>query len=140
MAYSHSLAERVRTLLARRREFTEKKMFGGVAFLLHGNMCVGVWKSSLIVRLGVAGAEAAMEDANVVPFDITGTPLKGWAMVEADGLEREEPLRDWIEKAEKFVSSLPAKADKAMQPTRQPRAKPVAATRRGRTGRSTRDK
>jgi TfoX/Sxy family transcriptional regulator of competence genes len=109
MAYSQSLAERVRKVLAKRRGFTEKKMFGGVGFLLNGNICVGVWKDSLIVRLGVDEAEAALKDDNVVPFDITGKALQGWAMVEPDGLERDEQLHGWIEKAVEFVRALPGK-------------------------------
>jgi TfoX/Sxy family transcriptional regulator of competence genes len=140
MAYSRSLAERIQKVLSRRSGFAEKKMFGGVGFLLNGNMCVGVWKDSLIVRLGVEEAEAAREDANVVPFDITGTALKGWAMVEADGLERDEQLRGWIEQAERFVNGLPAKSAKSKKATRRPRGKRVAATRHGRRGRSTKGK
>lgn len=109
MAYSQSLAERVRKAVKRRRGFAEKKMFGGVGFLLHGNMCVGIWKNSLIVRLGAEAAEAALEDPNVAPFDITGKAMTGWAMVEPDGLERDEQVSAWIEQAVEFVSTLPSK-------------------------------
>jgi TfoX/Sxy family transcriptional regulator of competence genes len=140
MPYNQSLAERVRHLLPKQRGFTEKKMFGGVGFLLNDNMCVGIWKNLLIVRLGVDAAEAAMEQPDVVPFDITGTAMKGWAMVEPDGLERDEQLHGWIEKAEEFVRTLPKKSARPKKTTRQSRAKRVAATRRGQTGESKRGK
>jgi TfoX/Sxy family transcriptional regulator of competence genes len=109
MAYSESLVERVRSALIRRRGITEKKMFGGVGFLLHGNMLVGVWKTSLIVRLASEEAESALNESNVVPFDITGRPMKGWVMVEPDGLERDEQLADWIRRSDDFVCTLPRK-------------------------------
>ena len=70
-------------------------MFGGVGFLLHGNMLVGIWKTSLIVRLAPHQAEAALAGSHVVPFDITGRPMKGWVMVEPDGLETDERNREW---------------------------------------------
>lgn len=109
MAYSESLARRIRYVFTRRRGITEKKMFGGVGFLLNGNMCVGVWKDSLIVRLGPDQAGTALKEQHVVEFDITGRAMKGWAMVEADGLETDEQLSDWIQRALKFVRTLPPK-------------------------------
>jgi TfoX/Sxy family transcriptional regulator of competence genes len=109
MAYSESLAARVREVFGRRRGVTEKKMFGGVGFLLHGNMCVGVWKTSLIARLGPEQAEAALEESHVVEFDITGRPMKGWVMIEPDGLESDQQVRDWVDKSVEFVSTLPRK-------------------------------
>src|SRR5262245_12727598 len=109
MAYSESLAARIRQIIVHRRGFTEKKMFGGVGFLLYGNMCVGVWKASLIARLGPEQAAAALSEPNVVEFDITGRPMKGWVMVEANGLETDEQLRAWFEQAAEFVDTLPKK-------------------------------
>lgn len=140
MSYSQSPADRVRKVLAKRRGFEEKKMFGGVGFLLSGNMCVGVWKDWLIVRLGVEAAAEAIDDVNVVPFDITGTPLKGWAMIEPDGIVRDEQLRDWVERAETLVRNLPAKSAKSKKATRGTRARKAAAVPRGRKTRSTRRK
>ena len=94
MAYSESLALRVRQLLKGVRSITEKKMFGGVGFLLHGNMCVAVWHTSLIVRLGIDAANQAMQAPNVVEFDLTGRPMRGWVMVQPDGLESDaRPIR-----------------------------------------------
>jgi TfoX/Sxy family transcriptional regulator of competence genes len=109
MAYSESLVRRIRHVLGGHRGMTEKKMFGGVGFLLDGNMCVGVWKSSLIVRLGPEQAEAAMQELYVVPFDVTGRVMKAWAMVEPDGLETDQQLSDWIQRAANFVRTLPRK-------------------------------
>ena len=109
MAYSESLARRIRQAFGHRRGITEKKMFGGVCFLLNGNMCVGIWKSSLIVRLGPEQAAEALEEPNVVEFDITGRPMKGWIMVEAEGVETDEQLVGWIERAVEFVEIMPRK-------------------------------
>jgi TfoX/Sxy family transcriptional regulator of competence genes len=109
MAYSESLAYRVRDVLVGQRGITEKKMFGGVAFLLYGNMCIGVWQTSLIVRLGLEQAAMALKEPNVAEFDVTGRPMRGWVMVEAEGLETDEQLRGWIERAIEFVETLPRK-------------------------------
>ena len=109
MAYSESLAARIRQMLKGRHGTTEKKMFGGVGFMLHGNMCVGIWQTSLIVRLGPDQAAAALKEPNIVEFDITGRPMKGWSMVEADGVETDEQLDGWIERAVEFVENLPRK-------------------------------
>ena len=109
MAYSESLAERLRGALVRRRGIVEKKMFGGIGFLLHGNMLVGIWKNSLIVRLAPEVAESALQEPNVVPFDITGRAMKGWVMVEPDGIETDEYLAEWIRRSEEFVCTLPRK-------------------------------
>ena len=84
-------------------------MFGGVAFLLHGNMLVGVWNDSLIVRLGPDEGERALSEPHVRHFDVTGRPMKGWVMVEPDGIDSDAQLRDWLERAGNFVRTLPAK-------------------------------
>ena len=111
MAYSESLARRIRHVLARRRNIVEKKMFGGVGFLLHGNMCVGVWKDSLIARIGPESYEQALSEPHVRPFDVTGRPMKGWVMVEPDGIEPDEGLADWVRRAEQFTTTLSRKPD-----------------------------
>ena len=109
MAYSESLASRIRDVFAGQRGITEKKMFGGVGFMLHGNMCVGVWQTSMIVRLGPEQAAMALKEPHVVEFDITGRPMKGWAMVEAEGVDTDQELRGWVERAVEFVETLPRK-------------------------------
>lgn len=109
MAFSESLAGRIRDALARRRGIEEKKMFGGIGFLLNGNMLVGVWKDSLIVRLGPERGEEALLESHVREFDITGKPMKGWVMVEPEGVEDDDQLKEWIDRATRFVKTLPAK-------------------------------
>jgi len=109
MAYDEGLAQLMRDDLAETAGIAEKKMFGGIGFMLHGNMCVGVWKTSLIARLGPEQAEAALKEPNVVDFDITGRPMKGWVLVEAEGVETDEQLRGWVERSIEFVEGLPKK-------------------------------
>jgi TfoX/Sxy family transcriptional regulator of competence genes len=109
MAFSEDLAERIRQHLARRRGIEEKRMFGGFGFLLRGNMLVGVWKDSLIVRLDPDEGEEALREPHVREFDITGRPMKGWVLVEPQGVEGDDQLAGWIERAVKFVRALPAK-------------------------------
>jgi TfoX/Sxy family transcriptional regulator of competence genes len=109
MAFSEALAERIRQALVRRKNVEEKKMFGGVGFLLNGNMLVGVWKDSLIVRLGPDEGDLALLEPHVREFDITGRPMKGWVLVEAEGVEDDDQLKGWIQGAAKFVGRLPGK-------------------------------
>ncbi len=109
MAYSESLALRIRQIVVRRQGITEKKMFGAVCFLLNGKMCVGVWKNSLIARLGTEQEAEALLDPHVKKMDLTGKPMKGWVLVEPDGVENDEQLSGWIEQAIKFVRTLPQK-------------------------------
>src|SRR5262245_19948327 len=109
MAFSEALAERIRHLLARRKHVEEKKMFGGVDFLLNGNMLVGVWKDSLIVRLGPEEGEEALKEPHVSEFNITGRAMKGWVLVAPEGIEAGDELSGWVQRAVKFVGKLPAK-------------------------------
>jgi TfoX/Sxy family transcriptional regulator of competence genes len=109
MALDEILAARIRDALARKENMEEKKMFGGVGFLLNGNMLVGVWKDSLIVRVGPDNYDDALLEPHVRDFDITGKPMKGWVMVEPEGVEDDDHLKGWIERATKFVNTLPAK-------------------------------
>ena len=109
MAFSENLSERIRQRLARRKNVEEKKMFGGVGFLLNGNLLVGVWKDSLCVRLGLEEAEKALSEPHVKEFDITGRPMKGWVLVEPEGVRHDDQLQGWLQRAVKFVGKLPAK-------------------------------
>lgn len=85
------------------------KMFGGVGFLLNGNMCVGVWKDFLILRVGPQKYEAALAEPFAREFDITGRVMKGWVMVEPEGFEWDDDLQNWIQLALRFVRTLPAR-------------------------------
>jgi hypothetical protein len=109
MAFDETLAARIREVLARRRGVEEKKMFGCVCFLLNGNALAGVWKDRLIARLGPDEGEAALLEPHVRQFDITGKPMKNWVAVEPGGVEDDDQLKDWIERALKFVKALPKK-------------------------------
>jgi len=88
MAYDEGLATRVRDLLGDQPGLAEKKMFGGLAFLLDGNMACGVRGHDLIVRVAADAAEAALREPGTRPFDLTGRPMKGWLLVDADGHAR----------------------------------------------------
>jgi TfoX/Sxy family transcriptional regulator of competence genes len=109
MPFDASLADRIRPLLARKRGFAEKRMFGGVGFLLDGNMCIGVWKDFLILRLGTDHADAALRQPGVREFDITGKPMRGWVMIDSRFLDADEDLREWAAQAVRFVQTLPGK-------------------------------
>ena len=109
MAYDETLAERMRDCFTRHRNIEERKMFGGLCFLLNGNLLVGVWKNSLIARLGPDEGETALLEPHVRAFDITGKPMRNWVMVEPEGVEDDEQLKAWIERATKFVRTLPKK-------------------------------
>ena len=109
MAYDEGLAQRIRDVLGERPGLVEKKMFGGVGFMVHGNMACGVHKDALIVRVGLEKHEEAMARPHTKPFDITGRPMKGWGMVTSDGYESDEALEDWVRQGLDFALSLPAK-------------------------------
>jgi TfoX/Sxy family transcriptional regulator of competence genes len=109
MAFDETLAARIRKNLARRKNVENKKMFGGIGFLLNGNMLVGVWKDSLIARVGSDEYEHAVLEPHVKEFDITGKPMKGWVLVEPQGVVEDDQLNEWIQRALKFVGKLPAK-------------------------------
>jgi TfoX/Sxy family transcriptional regulator of competence genes len=109
MAYDETLADRVRELLAPRSELTERKMFGGIAFMVGGNMAVGVVGEDLMVRLDPADAEKALAEPHVRPMDFTGRPMKGMVFVDSAGTSGEEDLAAWVDSGADFAASLPAK-------------------------------
>jgi TfoX/Sxy family transcriptional regulator of competence genes len=110
MAFSEALAERTRRLLARRKNIEEKRMFGGIGFLLNGNLLVGVRKDSLLVRLGPEQSDEALKEAHVSGFQITGRgTMKGWLVVSLEGVQSDDQLKGWLQRAVKFVGKLPAK-------------------------------
>ena len=109
MAFDEFLAERVRAVIGKKRGITEKKMFGGLGFMLHGNMACGIVGERLMLRLGEEGATAALEEEHVVPMDFTGKPIKTMAFVEAGGIEADSDLQKWVGKALAFAKTLPTK-------------------------------
>lgn len=109
MAFDETLAGRIRDGLARKRNIEERKMFGCICFLFNGNALVGVWKDRHIARLGPDEAEAALRESHVRAFDITGKPMRNWVAVEPEGIEDDDQLVRWIERAVNFVKTLPRK-------------------------------
>jgi TfoX/Sxy family transcriptional regulator of competence genes len=109
MAYDEALADRIRAALAHRPGVAERKMFGGIAFMVDGNMCVGINGEDLMVRLGDDGADAALDEPHVRPMDFTGRPLKGYAYVAPTGTADDAALRGWVDRALAFSETLPPK-------------------------------
>lgn len=109
MAYDEGLAQRVREMLEERPGYVEKVMFGGIGFMLHGNMACGVIGSDLIVRVGPERYEGALAEPHTKLFDMTGRPMRGWVVVVPDGYEADEDLQTWVEKGVEHALSLPPK-------------------------------
>jgi len=109
MTYNKELDARIKKVVSRWENTTDKKMFGGVCHLIGGNMFCGVHKDSLVLRLGEETSREAMATKHVRQFDITGRPMKGWVMVSEKGYKNDKDLKDWLEKARKFAKTLPAK-------------------------------
>lgn len=108
MAYDEELADRVRVVLADEPGLTERKMFGGLAFMVNGNMACGIVKNELMLRLGAEGAEAALDEPHVRQMDFTGRPMTGMVYVEPAGLD-DAAVHHWVEQAAGFARSLPPK-------------------------------
>lgn len=110
MAFDEGLAERIRALLEARPDLGEQLMFGGIAFMVGGNMCCGVNGDDLVVRLDPDRADELLEsEAGVRPFDMTGRPMRGWLMVAPEATAEDADLEPWVRRAEEFASSLPPK-------------------------------
>jgi hypothetical protein len=110
MAFDEKLAARIRRRLGKRAGLAEKKMFGGLAFLLKGNMCCGVHGAELIVRLDPADTERALGERHTRVFDLSGgRPMKGWILVEPKGVATAPALGRWVSTGLKYAASLPAK-------------------------------
>ena len=109
MAYDEAVAERVRSALGKNPDVVEKRMFGGIAFMVRGNMCCGVIGDRLMLRVGPKGYETALSRLHARAMDFTGRPMKGLVYVEPAGFASPGDLKDWIERAMEFALSLPAK-------------------------------
>ena len=109
MAYDEGLAQRVREEVFELPGYEEKRMFGGIGFMLHGNMACGVIGEDLIVRVGPAAYETALAEPNSRVFDMTGRPMTGWVVVTAEGYALDEALERWVEQGVAFASSLAPK-------------------------------
>jgi TfoX/Sxy family transcriptional regulator of competence genes len=110
MPYNEVLAARIRKALEAEPGIVEKKMFGGIGFMLHGNLACGVHKQALMVRVGPDQHAAALARRGASPFDMTGKPMAGWVLVDEQGCSSDKDLNDWIKLGLAFAASLPAKA------------------------------
>ncbi|MCY3896848.1 MAG: TfoX/Sxy family protein [Chloroflexi bacterium] len=109
MAYDEGLAQRIREALADGDGLSERRMFGGIAYMLHGNMAVGVSGDELMVRVGPKGYDEALAQPHARVFDMTGRVMRGWVVVEAEGVADDAALDAWVRKGARFARSLPAK-------------------------------
>lgn len=109
MAYDNALADRIRTAVGDRAGLTEREMFGGIGFMLQGNMAVGVLGDELMVRIDKQETEQALAEPGARTFDFTGRPMKGWVMVSAEGFSNDQAFERWVLRGVEYASSLPAK-------------------------------
>jgi hypothetical protein len=109
MAYDQGLAQRIREEMAGYPDLSEREMFGGIGFMLSGNMACGVIQDEMIVRIGPERHAQALEEQYTREFDFTGRPMKGWVMVGSPGYEEDADLRRWVQWGVDFATSLPPK-------------------------------
>jgi len=109
MSYDETLADRVRAVLARKRGISEKKMFGGLAFLVKGHMACGIIGDDLMVRVGPEAYGAALTKAGARPMNFTGKAMKGLVYVGPRGYARAPSLKAWVEQGVSYATSLPPK-------------------------------
>jgi len=106
MAHSDELVERLRIVFQDRTDVVEKKMFGGLTFMVKGHMCCGVTGEDLMVRVGEEQYENSILLPHTRPMDFTGRAMKGFVFVESAGLDSDEDLKGWVDRGIKFVSTL----------------------------------
>lgn len=109
MAFDQGLAERLRELFANRAGVTEKKMFGGLAFMVNGYMFIGIAGDKLMARVGPDAYQDALRRPHVKEMDFTGKPMKGYVFVNPEGIESDAALEEWVALCSQFVCSLPPK-------------------------------
>ncbi|MGE0874070.1 MAG: TfoX/Sxy family protein [Burkholderiales bacterium] len=109
MAYDEGLAQRLRELLAGERGVSEKRMFGGIAFLIDGNMCAGVVRDELMVRVGPDAYARLVREPHAREMDFTGKPMRGFVYVAASGIERDADLGRWLGHGTAYARTLPRK-------------------------------
>ena len=109
MAYDEELALRVRQSLGDETGIVERKMFGGLCFMAHGNMLGGVMGDEIIVRVGADRYEDALKQPHAREMDFTGRPMRGFVVVASEGIASDERLDEWVRRGVQFATSLPAK-------------------------------
>jgi TfoX/Sxy family transcriptional regulator of competence genes len=107
--YDETLAERIRAVLRTRGALGERRMFGGLCFMLDGHMAAGVMGGDLMLRLGEERADRALDEPHVRPMDFTGRPMRNLVYVARAGVETDADLQRWLEEAAAFVATLPAR-------------------------------
>jgi TfoX/Sxy family transcriptional regulator of competence genes len=112
MPYNKLIEEKIEKIVRRWKKIKKKKMFGGICYLMNGNMCFGIYKEYLIVRTGIEVADKKLKEKNVKPFDITGKALKGWVMVGEQGWRKQEDIENWLNLGKEYALSLPKKKAK----------------------------
>jgi len=109
LAYDEGLAERLREIFADRYDFDEKRMFGGIAFMIHGHMCCGIVGDTLMARVGPNQYDAVLKRKHARKMDFTGKPMRGFIFVDPAGFESDRDLQTWVTLCENYVNSLPPK-------------------------------
>jgi hypothetical protein len=112
MSYDEGLAERLREALASQQDVSEKKMFGGLAFMSRGYMFIGITGAILMARVGPEGYQQALSRRHVRVMDFTGKPMKGYVFVDPPGFESDQDLSEWVDRCHRFVQSIPSKKPK----------------------------
>ena len=112
MPYSTTLEDKIEDIVHSWDSLEKKKMFGGICYLINGNICFGVWKDCLIVRMALELAAEKLNNDHVREFDITGKPMKGWLMVEKGSWTKRSELAIWLDIGRSFALSLPKKSPK----------------------------
>lgn len=124
MSYDEALATRIRTVLADRDDVVEKKMFGGLCFMVNGAMCCGLTKTDFMVRVGPAQFDAALAEPHTRPMDFTGRPSKGMVYVAPEGLRTKAALTAWVRRGLSFVTAPSAPEAKKKPQKRASKSKP----------------
>ena len=109
MSFDDGLAERIREVFQNRHDVAEKKMFGGLAFMISGHMCCGIIGEKLMLRVGAGQYDELLQKKHASAMDFTGKPMKGMLYIEPEGIAEDQNLSQWIGKALDFVSTLPPK-------------------------------
>jgi TfoX/Sxy family transcriptional regulator of competence genes len=111
MAFDVVLSERIRTKMYRRSGFTEKKMFGGICYMLNGNICCGVIKDEMVVRLDPDQTDEVLAHSCARIFDYSGHPMKGWFFISPEGVRSDQDLARWTTRSIQYAKSLPPKKE-----------------------------
>jgi TfoX/Sxy family transcriptional regulator of competence genes len=130
MAYDLGLADRIRLVLGHLGDVSERKMFGGLCFLVNGHMCCGIVKNDLMLRLTPKLATAALRERHTKPMDFTGKPLKSMIYVEAAGIDSDSLLEKWVLSAEQVARALPGKVGKPLRTIKNGRQRSPSGMKR----------